>query len=137
MTSGAGRGRLGLFAETPFAGYWLGGLVPSTGTWRQVVAASVFVYQLTGSVFMVSVLNFVSFLPIVLFSIYGGSLADRRDRRWIVIVTSLASMIVALVLGLLAMAGVAAVAVAGLLINTAYAVTKPSITSLLPRSRPG
>ena len=64
----------------------MGGLVSNTGTWLQAVAASVFVYQLTDSVFMVGVLNFVSFLPIVLFSIYGGSLADRRDRRRIVIV---------------------------------------------------
>ena len=129
------RRRFGLFGDTPFAAYWLGGLVSNTGTWLQAVASSIFVYQLTESVFMVGVLNFVSFLPIVLFSMYGGSLADRRDRRWIVIVTSLASAVVALTLGVLALAGLAdviMVIVAGFLINTFYAVTKPSITSLLP-----
>lgn len=134
------RRRFGLFADTPFSVYWLGGLVSNTGTWLQAVAASVFVYQLTGSVFMVGVLNFVSFLPIVLFSVYGGSLADRRDRRWIVISTSMASAAVALTLGVLVMAGradVVVVIVAGFLINTFYAVTKPSITSLLPDLVPG
>jgi hypothetical protein len=133
--NGGFRKRLGLFSDAPFSVYWFGGLVSNTGTWLQAVAASVFVYQLTESVFMVGVLNFATFLPIVLFSIYGGSLADRRDRRWIIIATSLASSVVALTLGVLAMAdlaGVTTVIVAGFLINTFYAVTKPSITSLLP-----
>lgn len=134
------RGRLGLFADAPFAVYWFGGVVSNTGTWLQAVAASVFVYQLTESVFMVGVLNFVSFLPIVLFSVYGGSLADRRDRRRIVIVTSLIAGLIATTLGILTLAGradVTIVIIAGFLINTVYAVTKPSITSLLPDLVPG
>lgn len=145
MTGGAGAGgvtgsprwsrRLGPFAIPSFAVYWLGGLLSNTGTWLQAVAASVFVYQLTGSVFMVGVLNFVSFLPIVLFSVYGGSLADRRDRRWIVIVTSSISGVLALALGVIALAGLTEVwpvILIGFLLNTVYAITKPSITSLLP-----
>jgi MFS family permease len=145
VTGGAGTGgtmgssrwsrRLGPFAIPSFAAYWLGGLLSNTGTWLQAVAASVFVYQLTGSVFMVGVLNFVSFLPIVLFSVYGGSLADRRDRRWIVIVTSAIAGVLALGLGLVALAGLTEVwpvILVGFLLNTVYAITKPSITSLLP-----
>ena len=129
------RRRFGLFGHAPFSVYWFGGLVSNTGTWLQAVAASVFVYQLTGSVFMVGVLNFVSFLPIVLFSVYGGSLADRRDRRLIVITTSLVAGSIAFGLALLTLYGradVLIVIVAGFLMNSVYAVTKPSVTALLP-----
>src|SRR5690349_17998167 len=126
--------RLGPFGKTPFAVYWTGGFVSNVGTWLQAVAASIFVYELTHDVFMVGVLNFVSFLPIVLFSVYGGGLADRLDRRRIVIVTSAFSGLVALVLALMAFAGMAeplSVIVVGFLLNTVYAITKPSIVSLL------
>jgi MFS family permease len=99
------RRRIGLFADGPFGVYWAGGLLSNTGTWLQAVAASVYVYQLTQSVFMVGVLNFASFLPIVLFSVYGGTLADRRDRRRIVIVTSIVAGVLALGLAAATYAG--------------------------------
>jgi MFS family permease len=139
MTTGdreAGRwtARLGPFGKAPFAVYWTGGFVSNIGTWLQTVAASVFVYQLTGSVLMVGVLNFASFLPIVLFSVYGGSLADRMDRRRIVVVTHVVSGLVALGLGLVTLAGLAEplpVIVVGFALSTSYALAKPSIISLL------
>jgi MFS family permease len=139
MTMGdrqAGRwaARLGPFGKAPFAVYWSGGFVSNMGTWLQAVAASIFVYELTHDVFMVGVLNFASFLPIVLFSVYGGGLADRLDRRHIVIVTSAFSGLVALGLALLAFAGAAdpfSVIAVGFLLNTVYAITKPSNVSLL------
>jgi MFS family permease len=126
--------RLGPFGQAPFAVYWTGGFVSNVGTWLQAVAASVFVYTLTGSVFMVGVLNFASYLPIVLFSVYGGTLADRLDRRRIIIVSHVLSGILALMLGLLTVAGMAgaeAVIVVGFLLNTNYALSKPSIIALL------
>lgn len=132
----AGRGgRLGPFRHRPFLVYWVGGFVSNVGTWLQAVAASVFVYGLTGSAFAVGVLNFASFLPIVLFSVYGGALADRIDRRRIVIVTHVISGFIALALGIVAVGGAAgpvAVIVVGFLLNTSYAVAKPSLIALLP-----
>ena len=61
--------RFGPFRHRAFLVYWVGGFVSNVGTWLQAVAASVFVYSLTGSAFAVGVLNFASFLPIVLFSV--------------------------------------------------------------------
>ncbi len=127
--------RIGPFRHKPFLVYWTGGLVSNIGTWLQAVAASVFVYQLTGSVIAVGILNFASFLPITLFSVYGGSLADRHDRRRIVITTHVISGFIALGLGLLAVTGGAneiSVIVVGFLLNTIYALAKPSIIALLP-----
>lgn len=139
MTTGArprGRwaARLGPFGKAPFAVYWSGGFVSNVGTWLQTVAGSIFVYELTHDVFMVGVLNFASFLPIVLFSVYGGGLADRLDRRRIVILTNAFSGVVAAALGLLALAGAAdplSVIVVGFVLNTVYAISKPSTVALL------
>ncbi|MFO1541157.1 MAG: MFS transporter [Chloroflexota bacterium] len=134
-TRGTRGARIGPFRHRPFLVYWTGGLVSNIGTWLQAVAASVFVYQLTGSAFAVGVLNFASFLPITLFSVYGGALADRHDRRRIVIVTHAISGVIALGLGIVAVAGGAgelAVIVVGFLLNTAYAIAKPSLIALLP-----
>lgn len=134
-----GTSRVGPFQHRPFLVYWVGGLVSNIGTWLQAVAASVFVYQLTQSAFAVGVLNFVSFLPIFLFSVYGGALADRFDRRRIVIWTHVASGLVALALGLVAIAGNATelmVILVGFLLNTSYAVAKPSLIAMLPQLVP-
>ena len=84
-------GRLGPFRHRPFAIYWAGGLLSNLGTWLQTVAASVFVYQLTGSALAVGILSFAGFVPILLFSVLGGVISDRYDRRRVVIVFSLLS----------------------------------------------
>src|SRR5438309_1261704 len=79
--------RLGTFAQTPFSVYWTGGLVSNIGTWLQNVVASVFVYDRTGSALAVGLLNFASWAPMLLFSVSGGQISDRFDRRIIVLVT--------------------------------------------------
>jgi MFS family permease len=131
--------RIGPFRHRPFLVYWVGGLVSNIGTWLQAVAASVFVYQLTNSAFAVGVLNFASFLPIFLFSVYGGSLADRFDRRRIVIWTHAVSGLIALALGIVTLAGGATewmVIAVGFALNTSYAVAKPSLIAMLPQLVP-
>ncbi len=134
-----GSGRLGPFRHTPFTVYWLGGFLSNIGTWLQTVAASVYVYQLTGSTIAVGVLNFASFLPIFLFSIVGGVLGDRFDRRLLVITTHAISGGLATVLAVIAFAGQPselAVIVIAFLLNTSYAVAKPALVSVLPATVP-
>ncbi len=129
------RERLGPFRHPPFAIYWVGGLVSNLGTWLQTVSAAVYVYQLTGSVLVVGALNFLGFLPIVLFSVSGGVLSDRADRRTIVIATHVLSG--GLAAGLAILAGlhlatpelVMAIAFA---LSTAYAFAKPALIALIP-----
>ena len=115
--------------------YWTGGFLSNVGTWLQTVAASVFVYQLTGSAFAVGVLNFASFLPIFLFSIVGGWIGDRYDRRVVVVITHATSGILATILAVIAFAGAATelnVIVIAFALNTSYAIAKPALTSILP-----
>jgi MFS family permease len=127
--------RLGPFRHRPFAVYWTGGFLSNVGTWLQTVAASVFVYQQTGSALAVGILNFASFLPIFLFSIVGGILGDRYDRGRVVVVTHTVSGILATVLAVLSFAGAAgelSVIVIAFALNTSYAIAKPALVSILP-----
>jgi MFS family permease len=58
-----------------------GQLVSYTGTWLQVVAQGWLVLELTNSAFMVGVVTALGSLPILLFTLYGGVIADRVNRR--------------------------------------------------------
>jgi MFS family permease len=110
-------------------------LLSNLGTWLQTVAGSIFVYQLTGSALAVGLLNFAGFLPIFLFSVAGGVVSDRFDRRTIVIWTHLLSGLLAAVLALVTFAGLATevhLVVVFFALNTAYAIAKPSIIAILP-----
>lgn len=128
-------GALHLLKNRRFAAYWLGGLVSGPGTWLHNVTASVLVLEMTGSPFLVGVVNFATFIPLLLFSLTAGALGDRVDRR-LVVVTSCS--VAALAAG--ALAGVTAAGHLGpallisfcFLIGTAQAVNKPAHAALLP-----
>jgi MFS family permease len=127
--------KLGPFRHRPFAIYWAGGLLSNLGTWLQAVAGSIFVYQLTGSALAVGLLNFAGFLPILLFSVAGGVISDRYDRRSIVIWTHVVALILATLLAALTFGGAVTqlhLIVIAFAMNTAYAIAKPSIISMLP-----
>lgn len=135
LTSRPGPSRLGPFRHRPFAVYWAGGLLSNLGSWLQAVAGSIFVYQITGSVFAVGLLNFAGYLPIFLFSIAGGIVSDRFDRRRIVIATHVLSGALAGGLAIITFAGLATelhLIVVFFALNTTYAIAKPSIIALLP-----
>lgn len=130
-----GTSRLGPFRHRAFAVYWAGGLLSNLGSWLQAVAGSIVVYQLTGSVLAVGLLNFVGYLPIFLFSIAGGIVSDRYDRRRIVILTHVISGFLAGGLAVVTFTGLATelhLIVVFFALNTIYALAKPSIIALLP-----
>lgn len=105
------------------------------GSWLQAVAGSVFVYQLTGSSFAVGVFNFAGYLPILLFSVWGGRISDRYDRRRIVVVTHGLSFAITAVLAALTIAGQAGqltLIVATFLVNVLWAFGKPALQALIP-----
>ena len=86
--------------------YFIGQLVSLTGTWMQAVAQDWLVLRLTGRPLPVGITTSLQFLPVLLFGLWGGALADRLDKRRIVLVTQSAMGMLALVLGLLTLAGV-------------------------------
>lgn len=137
--AGSPHTRLGPFRHRPYAIYWVGGFVSNLGTWLQAVAGSIFIYHLTGSSFAVGVFNFAGFIPILLFSVWGGQISDRFDRRSVVIVTHVASGLVSGVLAALTILGTVGevhLIVAVFLLNVLWALGKPSLVSLVPNIVP-
>ena len=86
--------------------FW-GQLVSLIGTWMQQTAMSWFVYQITNSKLLLGTVAAVGSAPMMLFSIWGGSLADLYPKRSIIIATQTAQMICAFLLAAGAWAGFA------------------------------
>jgi MFS family permease len=80
---------------------WAGALISTTGTWMQTVAQAWLVLSLTGSAFLLGVDGFLATLPMILFSLLGGVIADRIDRRKILLMSQYLQMTFAFVLALL------------------------------------
>ncbi len=86
--------------------FW-GQLVSLIGTWMQQTAMSWFVYEITNSKFLLGAVAAVGSAPMMLFSIWGGSLADLYPKRSILVATQTAQMICAFLLALGVWAGFA------------------------------
>ncbi|PIQ87645.1 MAG: MFS transporter [Candidatus Omnitrophica bacterium CG11_big_fil_rev_8_21_14_0_20_43_6] len=84
-----------------FRVYWLGMFVSLVGTWIQTVAQSWLVFQLTNSSFLLGVVGFLALIPIFVFSLFGGVLADRGNKRNILVFTQAAFMFLAFLLAVL------------------------------------
>ncbi len=81
--------------------YWAGMLISLVGTWIQTVAQSWLVFQLTNSAFLLGLVGFLGSFPIFLLSLFGGVLADRVNKRDILLFTQNAFMILAFALAIL------------------------------------
>jgi MFS family permease len=80
--------------------------VSLVGTWMQQVAMSWLVYRLTGSAFLLGVVGFTSQIPSFLLSPVAGVLADRWNRRRLLIITQTLAMIQAALLAAAVISGV-------------------------------
>ena len=81
--------------------FFSGQLISLIGTWMQTVAQSWLVYRLTGSGLKLGAVGFASQIPVFLFAPIGGIVADRSNRKHVVIGTQIASMLLAFVLAAL------------------------------------
>jgi MFS family permease len=85
--------------------FFAGQFISLTGTWMQSVAQSWLVYRLTGSVILLGAVGFASQIPVFLIAPFGGSVADRMDRRRILVITQSVAMSLAAVLAVLTLTG--------------------------------
>ena len=76
-------------------------IVATTGLWMQRIAQDWLVLELTGSVTAVGVAVALQFLPVLLFGLFGGVIADRYPKRRILMITQSVAATMALTLGLL------------------------------------
>jgi MFS family permease len=87
-----------------------GQVVSNTGTWMQRVAQDWLVLDLThSSGVALGITTGLQFLPLLLFGLWGGVIADRYSKRRVLMITQVAMGVLALILGVLALTGTAQV----------------------------
>jgi len=124
-----------------FGPYFVGNAASASGTWFQNLAASLYVFEHTHSPFLLGVLQFGNFVPVLLLAPWGGSAADRFDRRRLLLATQFAATAVSGALAVLTWTGhvsVALVTVCALCLGVASAFSAPAsqalIGDLVPRT---
>ncbi|KOG65776.1 MFS transporter [Streptomyces griseoflavus] len=104
--------RGGMFRSLRVRNYRLfatGQVVSNTGTWMQRIAQDWLVVSITGSSAAVGITTALQFLPMLLFGLYGGVIADRVSKRGLLLVTQASMGLTGLVLAVLTLSGNVAV----------------------------
>ena len=92
---------LAAFTYRNFRVLWFGAFTSTVGTWMQKVAQSWLVFDLTKSTFYLGLDDFLGQLPILLFTLIGGVIADRHDRRHLLLGSQYVQMATAFTLAAL------------------------------------
>jgi MFS family permease len=135
------RAALRLIGHRNFGPYFVGNAASASGTWFQNLAASLYVFERTHSPFLLGVLQFANFVPVLLLAPWGGSAADRFDRKRLLLATQVVSTVLSGMLAALTWAGLASVPLVigcavGLGISSAFSApaSQALIGDLVPRS---
>ncbi len=114
---------------------WIGAFLSTTGTWMQTVAQGWVVLQMTDSAFLLGVDGFLATGPMLFFSLFGGVVADRVERRKIMLLSQYLQMSFAFILAALLFSGnvkVWHIFVLSFLTGSAQSFSGPAYISLLP-----
>jgi MFS family permease len=126
---------LAAFSYRDFRVLWFGAFTSTVGTWMQKVAQSWLVLDLTKSSFFLGLDDFLGQLPILLFTLAGGVIADRHDRRRLLLGSQYVQMTAAFILASLVFWGHVRIwHILGLsfLTGCAQAFGGPAYQSLIP-----
>jgi predicted MFS family arabinose efflux permease len=93
------------FQYRDFRLMWIGACASSIGTWMQIVAQGWLIYRLSHSAFLLALDQFLSGIPIFLFSLVGGVIADRVERRRVLLASQYVQMATAAILTVLVATG--------------------------------
>ena len=130
-----GSGTRALLRAGPFRRYIIGTSISDSGTWMQIMAQGWVMSTLTDKAIMLGMVNFAAGLPMIFLTMFGGSVADRFDKRRILVWTQVVQIALALVIGFLIWSGRIQIwhiiAVAGLL-GIAFAFEHPALSALVP-----
>jgi MFS family permease len=128
------RGAFRLIATRRFGPYFFGNALGAIGIWFHNLAAALLIFRLTGSEALLGVLAFAQFIPTLVLVPLTGGVADRFDRRRVLLCAQLVATALAAVLSVLAALGAASVAVVlaiSLALGVAYAFTAPAGSALI------
>ncbi|HEX6545340.1 MAG TPA: MFS transporter [Bryobacteraceae bacterium] len=123
------------FEYRDFRLMWAGACTSSIGTWMQLVAQAWLVYKLSNSAVYLGLDTFCGQIPIFLFSLFGGVIADRKNRRDILLVSQFIQMSSAFTLTVLVLTGhvqVWHILCLSFVTGTAQAFGGPAYMALVP-----
>jgi MFS family permease len=127
--------RFGALRHRDFVLFWTGNIASNTGYWMQLVAQGFLIYQLTGSKTLLGMVGLARAIPLLIFPLIGGVVADRVDRVRLLYVTQSSQALVALCLAVLVSAGLVApwhIIAASFLGGLFGAFDQPARRSLVP-----
>ncbi len=116
--------------------FWSGNFLSNIGTWMQNVAQGWLIITLTNSAFWLGVVSFAGSIPFLVFTLFGGVIADRVNKRRLLLVTQTVMMLLAFLLAILAWLKIITVweiAALAFLNGVAMAMNAPSYQALVPR----
>jgi predicted MFS family arabinose efflux permease len=116
--------------------FWSGNFLSNIGTWMQNVAQGWLVLLLTNSAFWLGVVGFAGSIPFLIFTLFGGVIADRVDKRRLLLVTQTVMMMLAFLLAALAWFKVITVwevAAIAFMNGVAMSMNAPSYQAMVPR----
>jgi predicted MFS family arabinose efflux permease len=134
-STGSRGGGLAPFRHRSFALFWGGALVSNIGNWMETVAAGILVTETTGQAGWTGLIAVAGFLPTAVIGPFGGALADRIERRRLLIGTNAGAMLLAALLALVAAHGTPAPGTIALILfasGCVSAVGFPAYQAILP-----
>ncbi|MFJ8633681.1 MFS transporter [Streptomyces sp. NPDC093568] len=123
-------------ASADFRRLWLAGLVSTFGSFLTFVALPVQIKELTGSAAAVGAIGAVELVPLIVFGLYGGALADALDKRKLIVWTEAGQAVLSaalLVNALLPSPAVWPLYIVAALSSALVSVQRPALEALLPR----
>ncbi len=125
---------MALLADHNIRRLWFAGWSSDSMRWLEILATSVFVFELTGSPLTVAILNLVRMLPTIFVAVFMGALAERVSRKSLVMAGLALSFAASAALGTLALVGMIEVwhiAVGGIVNGLVFTVEFPGRRNLL------
>ena len=95
------RGPFESFQHRDFTLFWLGALVSNIGSWMQMYALGIVVFGFRKSSFDLGLVNFLGGVPVLFLALPAGAIADRLDRRKLLILIQVVLLLQAAALGVL------------------------------------
>jgi MFS family permease len=119
-----------------FAVLWFAALVSNTGSWMHDLAAGWFMATLNPSPAMVALVQAATTLPVCLLALPAGTLADRMDKRRLLVMVQVAMMLIAAALGISVLRGHArthTLLAATFALGVGTAIMSPTWQSIIPK----
>ncbi|MHB8443344.1 MAG: MFS transporter [Patescibacteria group bacterium] len=115
--------------------YWTTQFLSGIGTWAQAIAQSWLILDLTHSAIALGIITMLQFFPMLLFSLFGGVVADRFERRQLLVFTQIILALQAIILSILVITHnitILEVGFLALLLGTTNALNGPAQQAFVP-----